>query len=57
MVYTIGLGDDLDLEALEAMASRPSFFFRAPDAEDLAAIYASIAVDVPCPAARFWGGR
>ncbi len=57
VVYTIGLGDDLDLEALEAMASRPSFFFRAPDAEDLAAIYASIAVDVPCPAARFWGGR
>ncbi|MCE7938592.1 MAG: VWA domain-containing protein [Chloroflexi bacterium CFX6] len=57
VVYTIGLGDDIESDALAAMASRPSFFFRAPDAEDLAALYASIAVDVPCPAARFWGRR
>ncbi len=57
VIYTIGLGDDLELDALLAMASRPSFFLRAPDGEDLAAIYASIAVEVPCPAARYRGGQ
>jgi hypothetical protein len=34
-IFTIGLGDDLDLEALAAMASKPEYFYRAPDAEDL----------------------
>jgi hypothetical protein len=39
------------------MASRPEYFFRAPDAEDLAQIYAGIAGAIPCPADAFWGGR
>jgi len=56
-VFTIGLGEDLDAEALMAMASRPEFAHRAPDAEDLAAIYRAIAVAIPCPAGGFWGGR
>ena len=56
-VFTIGLGNDLDAEALTAMASRPAFAYRAPDAEDLADIYRAIAVAIPCPAGGFWGGR
>jgi Mg-chelatase subunit ChlD len=56
-IFTIGLGEDLNLKALEAMASKPSYFYRAPDAEDLAAIYAAIAVEIPCPAEDFWGRR
>ena len=56
-VFTIGLGDDLERDALRAMASRPKAFYEAPDAEDLAAIYAQIAVEIPCPARRYWGRR
>jgi Mg-chelatase subunit ChlD len=54
VVFTIGLGDDLDLEALPRMASRPEYFYRSPDGEDLAEIYAQIAVLIPCPAEAFW---
>ncbi len=56
-VYTIGLGADLDEAALRAMASAPSAYHHAPSGEALAAIYRAIAVDLPCPAAAFWGGR
>ncbi len=56
-VFTIGLGNDVDAEALLAMASRPGYAYRAPDAEDLAAIYRAIAVAIPCPPVAFWGGR
>ena len=47
-LFTIGLGDDLDAEALAAMASTPAGFLRAPDAEDLAAVYAQVALSIPC---------
>lgn len=57
VVFTIGLGGDLDAEALLAMASRPNYAYRAPDAEDLATIYRAIAVAIPCPPGAFWGGR
>ena len=57
VIHTIGLGDTLDFGALEAMASEPDDFHRAPDAEDLAAIYAQIAVEIPCPPSRYWGRR
>jgi hypothetical protein len=57
VIHTIGLGDTLDFEALEAMATEPDDFHRAPDGEDLAAIYAQIAVEIPCPPSRLWGRR
>jgi Mg-chelatase subunit ChlD len=57
VVYTIGLGDTLDFEALRQIASAPEFFYRAPDAEDLADIYRQIAVEIPCPKEEFWGRR
>ena len=56
-IFTIGLGEHLDLWALEAMASRSSYFYRAPDAEDLKAIYEEIAVEIPCPVEDYWGRR
>jgi hypothetical protein len=56
-VFTIGLGEDLDSDALEVMASQPGYFYRAPDAEDVKAIHAAIAIEIPCPAPRTWGRR
>jgi uncharacterized protein YegL len=56
-VFTIGLGADIDTEALAAIASRPGYFYWAPDGEALAGIYRQIAVALPCPAGAFWGGR
>jgi len=56
-LFTIGLGEDIDAEGLAAMASMESGFLRAPDAEDLAAVYAQVAGSIPCPASAWWGGR
>ncbi len=56
-VFTVGLGDDVDVAALAAMASRPAYAYRTTDAEALGGIYRAIAVAIPCPPAVFWGGR
>jgi len=56
-LFTIGLGEDIDAEGLAAMASTKSGFLRAPDAEDLAAVYAQVARSIPCPASTWWGGK
>jgi Mg-chelatase subunit ChlD len=58
-LFTIGLGDrdDLDDEALTAMASRPEYSFRTVDPERLAEIYAQIAGAIPCPASAYWPVR
>jgi hypothetical protein len=56
-VFTIGLGADVEADALARIASRPEFAFRAPSADDLAAIYAAIAGAIPCPADTWWGRR
>jgi len=58
-IFMIGLGTQgqLDVSELREMASEPGYFNRAPDAEDLAAIYRAIAVELPCPGVRMWGRR
>jgi Mg-chelatase subunit ChlD len=57
VIFTIGLGSDLDDAALAAIASQPAFYYRAPTAEQLGGIYHQIAVAIPCPADRFWRRR
>jgi Mg-chelatase subunit ChlD len=56
-IFTIGLGDVLDTDALREMASGALSFYQTPDAEQLGEIYAAIAVEIPCPRERFWGRR
>ena len=56
-VFAIGLGADVDAPALRAIAGAPERYFPAPDATDLAAIYARIAVVLPCPGDALWGRR
>ncbi len=48
LVFTIGLGSDVDQELLRNIASQPAWFFYAPDTSELAAIYAQIAFELPC---------
>ena len=55
VLFTIGLGADLEEDALRRMASRPEYYYAAPDAEDLASIYRRIAVTLPCAGALYWG--
>lgn len=57
LIFTIGLGAELDVDALRQIASRPDYFFMTPDADELAAIYRAIAVSIPCPPSAYWGGR
>ena len=51
-VFAIGLGSDVNPDLLQAVAGGRGRYFRAPQAEDLEAIYAEIARVVPCPGGR-----
>ncbi|MFN8424536.1 MAG: vWA domain-containing protein, partial [Anaerolineae bacterium] len=53
-LFTIGLGQDVDAEALRAMASQAADYFEAPDGEDLGAIYGSISAALPCAPYSYW---
>ena len=48
LVFTIGLGLGVDAGLLQGVASRPAWYFPAPDTDDLAAIYARIVYEIPC---------
>lgn len=52
LIATVGLGTDLDLDGLRAIATTEQHFFQSPDARDLEAIYAAIASLIPCPS--YW---
>jgi hypothetical protein len=63
-LYTIGVGrpdapdlaDRINPDLLRAAASAPEMYYQAPDAEDLARIYAEVADTLRCPAGRHdWG--
>ena len=56
-IFTIGLGEDLDVDALKSIANAEEHYFHAPDAEDLADIYSKVTVEIPCPAEDYWGRR
>jgi Mg-chelatase subunit ChlD len=48
IVFTIGLGPDVDAELLRTVAGDPSRAFTAPDGEDLEQIYSMIREKLPC---------
>jgi hypothetical protein len=47
-IYTLGIGADIDAAILAELAGNRSRFLFAPDAEDLAALYATIAAREGC---------
>ena len=57
VVFTIGLGDDVDTAGLQAMASQADYYYPTAESTDLAAVFRRIAGSIPCPAVSFWGGR
>ncbi len=48
LIFTIGLGPEVETEALKRMASDPAYYHHAPDAEDLEAVYRELARELPC---------
>ena len=48
VVYTIGLGGDVDAELLKEVAGQHDRYFPAPTAADLARIYSAVAKRIPC---------
>lgn len=56
-LYAIGLGAQVDRAALQRLTGEPAQVFIAPSPAELAAIYAQVAGEIPCPRAAFWGGR
>ncbi len=56
-IFTIGLGGDVDLAFLGALAGSPARAFQAPSPQDLAGIYRQVAYQVPCPAEVYWARR
>jgi Mg-chelatase subunit ChlD len=54
VLFTIGLGAEVDAAALRTMASEPAYSYPAPTADALGAIYRRIAVTLPCPPVPAW---
>jgi Mg-chelatase subunit ChlD len=53
-LFVIGLGQDVDLGLLAQIASRPDALYRAGDADELSAVYRTIARRIPCSGPEFW---
>lgn len=49
IVFTIGLGTDVDATLLQQVATEPDNYRHAPTTEDLELIYEEIAREIPCP--------
>jgi Ca-activated chloride channel family protein len=56
IIFTIGLGEDLDRDALRSMAGDTGEFYETPDGRQLDGIYERIAVLIPCPGVGYWPG-
>ncbi|MCE7939339.1 MAG: VWA domain-containing protein, partial [Chloroflexi bacterium CFX6] len=48
-IVSVGLGADVDVALLTQVATAPSLYFPAPNAEDLVRIYREVARLIPCP--------
>jgi Ca-activated chloride channel family protein len=57
VVYTVGLGADVDADLLRAVATRAENYLAAGDAAALRAAYERIAGELPCPGGAVWAGH
>lgn len=49
IVFTVGLGSDIDADLLRMVATVPENYRAAPDPSDLKLIYEAIVREIPCP--------
>jgi len=56
-IFTVGLGADLDRDALVGIASRPELCTLLPNAAELSSVFQAIGRDLPCPKWDYWGRR
>jgi Mg-chelatase subunit ChlD len=49
VIYTVGLGADVDAALLEEVASYPEYAFLAPTTSELVSVYRDIAYTIACP--------
>jgi Mg-chelatase subunit ChlD len=56
-IFTIGLGESVEEDALRQIASGDDKYIAAIDAETLRSIFQAIVLEIPCPAEHFWGRR
>jgi Mg-chelatase subunit ChlD len=57
VVFTVGLGADVDADLLRAVATRAENYLAAGDAAALRAAYERIAGELPCPGGAVWAGH
>jgi Ca-activated chloride channel family protein len=57
LIFTIGLGADVDRQLLVSAASSPDLYSEAPTGADLKEIYQGLLVRVPCDPRIYWGRR
>jgi YVTN family beta-propeller protein len=48
VIYTVGLGSDVNSSLLQAVASAPAYYYPSPSTDDLNAIYQQIASSLAC---------
>jgi Mg-chelatase subunit ChlD len=48
VVFSIGLGSDVDPGLLRLIATTPGHYFEAPGTDDLGVVYRSVAGEIPC---------
>lgn len=53
-IYTVGLGDEVEVDALRAIASESRMYRGAPDGDDLSAIYGEVTEEIACGDDPFW---
>ncbi len=56
LIYSIGLGQDIDAALLRTVAGAPERYFASPTAEELAEIYRQISEQLPCDLRGAIGG-
>ncbi len=56
-IFTVGLGEELDRDALVEIASRPELCTLLPTAADLIQVFRSLGRNLSCPPWTYWGGR
>lgn len=54
VIFVVGVGGDLEVEALRMIASGSERYHEVSDAEALRTIFLGLVTEIPCPSSLFW---